>query len=721
MEKSKKISFNRKLYLDGLRQLRMIGIMGAVIMAIAAFGIPIFYNIENSQYIGTGMAQAGIVRSYNILRMNPFIVLVFAVIVPVMMLYLFSFLNRRNACDFYHSIPDTRNTVALSYGASILTWSMGIAVESLVISFLSAAVLKYVEISVGRVLVLFCAITAAVIFVMGVFLIAMSVTGTLFNNIVVAGMIMAVPRIFVTYAVYCITDAINVMTFSFGDSIFDDRLNVVTNLITGYMIRGDYQAWYLWESVIYTFIVGVLYCIIGIRLFNKRKSETATCSAVSPRLQGILRLIPACTISLVPLYYFYQLVAVKGYIRSLNSEDIFVVVLMYVIAVVSVYLYEIITTGKLKNFKRATKSIAGLVIFNVITFVLLVIGFNIMLNDVPDVSSVEAVRFNKLCGNYYSYDDEDYFGSELSDISITSEEMKEVIVSELQRCVDAQKTGRYYEMVAESDEYSNNSDYKINSVMVELDCGLISKSRVIRLSEASATRVIELLAQEEKVRDLIYTVAEQDEIDITPWYGISDDDMYKIYVSYMEELKKMPFEKALNFVLENIPWEDYFEDIQVKYSNGKSSRMVLTPDFKETVSLFYKLVNQVNDQQPLETFLKDYEYSKANENTVYSDSTVFFELYNCGAGYVDSKRYSFSANYYCYGGMETDFTQNGEKLLYEINDELTAQKDKPIDTTKMFVKVEMYKYNDHSEMRDWLCNYYPVNGELYEMLMKFSR
>ena len=423
----------------------------------------------------------------------------------------------------------------------------------------------------------------------------------------------------------------------------------------------------------------------------------------------------------MPLYYFYQLVAVKGYIRSLNSEDIFVVVLMYVIAVVSVYLYEIITTGKLKNFKRATKSIAGLVIFNVITFVLLVIGFNIMLNDVPDVSSVEAVRFNKLCGNYYSYDDEDYFGSELSDISITSEEMKEVIVSELQRCVDAQKTGRYYEMVAESDEYSNNSDYKINSVMVELDCGLISKSRVIRLSEASATRVIELLAQEEKVRDLIYTVAEQDEIDITPWYGISDDDMYKIYVSYMEELKKMPFEKALNFVLENIPWEDYFEDIQVKYSNGKSSRMVLTPDFKETVSLFYKLVNQVNDQQPLETFLKDYEYSKANENTVYSDSTVFFELYNCGAGYVDSKRYSFSANYYCYGGMETDFTQNGEKLLYEINDELTAQKDKPIDTTKMFVKVEMYKYNDHSEMRDWLCNYYPVNGELYEMLMKFSR
>ena len=127
MNNKKVFSFH--MFLQTLKQTRLAGfIMMAVITLISV--VPIISSLSYIKEYKQVNNVGGISGNY-------FLVLVFIIVVPVISLIVWSFLNKRSGSDFYHSIPYTRLCIYLSKTAAILTWIAGI----LVVSYVSQAVL----------------------------------------------------------------------------------------------------------------------------------------------------------------------------------------------------------------------------------------------------------------------------------------------------------------------------------------------------------------------------------------------------------------------------------------------------------------------------------------------------------------------------------------------------------------------------------------------------
>ena len=112
--------FRVHMFLQTLKQTRLAGfIMMAVITLISV--VPIISSLSYIKEYKQVNNVGGISGNY-------FLVLVFIIVVPVISLIVWSFLNKRSSSDFYHSIPYTRLCIYLSKTAAILTWIAGILV-----------------------------------------------------------------------------------------------------------------------------------------------------------------------------------------------------------------------------------------------------------------------------------------------------------------------------------------------------------------------------------------------------------------------------------------------------------------------------------------------------------------------------------------------------------------------------------------------------------------
>ncbi len=96
--------FHGKLYVEGLKQLQLTGMIFMIIYLAQGFLVPLAYII--------GDESAG---DYTLLSMNPFIWVLPFLVVPSLVISLFKFLTARNASDFFHSLPFRREGMALSY------------------------------------------------------------------------------------------------------------------------------------------------------------------------------------------------------------------------------------------------------------------------------------------------------------------------------------------------------------------------------------------------------------------------------------------------------------------------------------------------------------------------------------------------------------------------------------------------------------------------------
>ena len=98
MNNKKVFSFH--MFLQTLKQTRLAGfIMMAVITLISV--VPIISSLSYIKEYKQVNNVGGISGNY-------FLVLVFIIVVPVISLIVWSFLNKRSSSDFYHSIPYTR-------------------------------------------------------------------------------------------------------------------------------------------------------------------------------------------------------------------------------------------------------------------------------------------------------------------------------------------------------------------------------------------------------------------------------------------------------------------------------------------------------------------------------------------------------------------------------------------------------------------------------------
>ncbi|MFR5072651.1 MAG: hypothetical protein ACLTDS_11215, partial [Bianqueaceae bacterium] len=176
-----KTSFDYKLYRESFRQLRPIGLAGTVVLCIASIAMPIgtLLNSTTSDKILVDMAAN-----------NPLLSIIFLLLVPIMVLYLFNFLNKRDASDYYFSLANTRTSLLLSMYAAIVTWILLFTLSSIVVSWCMMMFLsEYMITSYVSYLVALLNVFGTSLYIASAFLMAMMLTGTTFTNLILAVLI----------------------------------------------------------------------------------------------------------------------------------------------------------------------------------------------------------------------------------------------------------------------------------------------------------------------------------------------------------------------------------------------------------------------------------------------------------------------------------------------------------------------------------------------------
>lgn len=615
-----KNKFNFKLFLDGMRQLRTIGIVSLVIFCLEAVFSVIGVNIsaQTSASFAYDMSNYDAVmtyaKTYNLYELHPILLASFLILIPIMVLYMFGFLNKRNASDFYHCAPVKREALALSLLAAIMAWVFISVFASTALVCILTVFTQFVSINMYSMFVSFLATIVACLCVLGAGFFAMSITGTYFSNIAVSVMLLTAPRLIITTFMALISSLNPLLPFSFNSGILDYRLNIVVGSILSAMF--DSNIFYSFEHfvpILYTLVLSIFYFAAGFYAFMKRKSEIATMPAANGKLQLLFRLVPSCLICLIPLamisYY-----ALDSNSSGIDSLFIFFIVLLYVIAIIVYFLYELISTKKFSNLLKSFKTIWMLAAFNIVFFVSLIIGYHVTLNDVPAKENVTSVMISRSQTRTYGY-----FANTSAQLKITDRELIDFCVDSLQNCVDAVKHD------ADGRRYYSNTIITFNTK------GRTIKRIVSFESIQEYDRFVKLLNECDEYADVYknipeYTSLSNMELSIpcaisnTPLL-LSSEDVREIYDSLRNEQMTLTFDKAyanaVNYSM-TTSFGEFYGNYTVRNSNYRYA-MYITDLTPKTALL---LIDKINSSSHNNFSLSELSNKDSIIFSLYQD-TVF--------------------------------------------------------------------------------------------------
>ncbi len=365
---NKKI-FDKRLCFEGIKSLKLVGMVFLVLGIIVSFLIP--FNTDKNL----------VDKIYYISRYLPHIMAIHTVITPCLTLYMFSFLLKRNASDFYHSIPHKRTCLFLSFFVSVVAWIIIIITAITLSSMLASKIMiTGIKIDIGNIVLTTIGVFIASITVAAGICFAETITGNIISNIVVSGYILILPRVIYNFVLY------EVCENSYEIFIYDKYLleSFINKNLSTRIIVYDYYAYQnpfkYWHNWLYTGVIFLLFLILAIVFFNKRKSEAAGNPSTSRVLQNVYRILFAMIISLIPINQCVNRVS-NSYLPD-GKVDIKIVISYYVLVIFGYFIFEILMT---KSFKTLVKTIPGLGIVAVLN-ILMITGIIFAGNKIVDYS-----------------------------------------------------------------------------------------------------------------------------------------------------------------------------------------------------------------------------------------------------------------------------------------------------------------------------------------------
>lgn len=532
--------FSLGLLREGFRQCQMIGILAMVIMVLGALFMPISHvvNVANDPYYVT--------EAWNAWSANP-LLLVVLLAAPLMALVLFHFLDSRAASDLYHAMPHKRITLYLSYAGAILLWVVLLMAVSTVVSLISCAIThQYITLLYDTILPYLCSIFLTCALMISGILIAMSLTGTVFTNVLFSAILLFLPR----FCIYFLSEAVTGnMPFMYGagesDSFFRSSNNLLFSLVNGLFginfsdsIVNVFKPG--WQAIVYTLLLALIYFAVGAWLFCRRRSEAAGQSAPSRMLQNIYRIVVTMT------YCVFVTAALHACLQQgLSGDDWFVFLILYIIALLIYFTYELITTKKWHNLLRAMPGLAVLAVLNGGILLGMHVAQEKILDQRPAVQEIESVSFRS--GNNTLYQGAnleygEYVNLESQKIKITDPTVISLVSYYLNENIETWEKGhdsyfnKYY-------NYSGAQAYTDYTVTIRTKDDTLYRSVMIPNSEAN-TLVASLQSNEDFVKAWM-TPPEpvENTFYMENYTGESDIDVEALYDSYVKELKTVPFEK----------------------------------------------------------------------------------------------------------------------------------------------------------------------------------
>jgi len=440
--------FDFGLYREGIKQLKTPGIVFFVIFMIAAVAVPLTEVIDRgySIEIVTGM------------DMHP-VLLGLCIVAFILTLYLFGFLNKRNTADFYHAMPYTRECVFLSFYASVLTWLFIIAAATSLVSFgLHSIFSGHFTVVFSSWLMYTLNCLAAAFLAAACTAIACAITGTTINGIIVAVLIMFLPRFIIAMITYEITLLLPMMSYTHIGFLLEGKYNLLTYLLFESLgifnwfndILADPAAF------IYTIVLSLAYAAAACCLFKKRKSETAGQSSPNRIMQAVYRITVTMMICIIVLCLILD-------VSTFESDEVFLIIFGYFIAVFVYFLYELITTKKWKNLLKAVPALGIVAVLNGLIYCGMLGIYQAHLNFTPTADEITSVSLQLEEMPRFSL--ENYYKYQSSDIKLTDERVKQIVAKNLKENVDALKATRSKNASDTYYKYSNARNYESCSIV----------------------------------------------------------------------------------------------------------------------------------------------------------------------------------------------------------------------------------------------------------------
>ncbi len=316
--------FDRKLYFEGLKRARLIGIIfGSIVLLLTSF-TPLMRM--------TSVRTVEYTIKYESFAMPVVLMLFFT---PFFFTSIFSFLNKRKACDFYHAIPHTRGCLYTSFTASALTWIGGIIVATSLWAGLLWSVCPMATFDLGLIPLTIILHLLGCIYIGGFVVLAISMTGTKASNFIVACLLLFSVRIFGFYCIRAIENVTLIYDVNFGMLSFFSMRNWLPAAVID-----SFESFAAFESLTLWILSGVVILgsyLLGFFVFKARSSEMANKSAPGKVMQCIFR----CLFTLP-----FALLATMSIILD---DRISYTIITVSITLLVFFLYELITSKKVKT------------------------------------------------------------------------------------------------------------------------------------------------------------------------------------------------------------------------------------------------------------------------------------------------------------------------------------------------------------------------------------
>ncbi len=512
------------------------GMIFFVILTLEAIIIPIGYVINFNDYY----PQAPDV--VNIMSVHPLIVTSFFLVTPILTWIAFSYLNKRNASDYYHALPHTRLAMYTSRVAGVLTWVAAIIVIPSVISFLLIKLIPDIVLVVsGSYIDMMIGCFAASLFVAGSMLCAMSITGTAFSNVVVSILIMFMPRYVMMLMSWFVAQKFPLIPEAYISALLSPKLNIISGIFMGWFIEaGSINAIFTTSSQIYTICAGLFYLALGALLFKRRHSESADRSAPSRLMQAVYRIALTMCVC-IPI----TCICFVGW-READSSEIFLIFVLYLIALLVYFIYELVTTKKFKSLVKALPGLGVVILLNAALLISLTaitsaeIGFA---PDPEDIEYIQVVSDNNYTSKYM--DIYRFFTKESSKIKITDKEAIRVVSEALKNSIDVTVNG------VVPDEYKATEFYEsFERYTFKINTGLNSEYRYVRMSTMDHKIVSKALSGHEKYAATWLTLpeAQKDTVYFDLGRSTISDGAYEVFRTMKDEVKKLSFEDWHSFL-----------------------------------------------------------------------------------------------------------------------------------------------------------------------------
>ncbi len=463
--------FNFRLFLEGIKRLRIFAIVVAVLALTASALIPISVWLDDAF---NAFAEESL--------LNPSIACVPAgimvLVAPLFAADLFSFLFKRKQSDFFHAIPYTRTCVYVSFVAAILAVTAAILAGCGVVSGVLWSLCPIVVVDIGALCayVLICLLGATML--TGFMLLALTVTGTEGSAAMLFLLFTSITRIIAAIFLGMLEGMFIIDSETMWETSILSPLWFLPVSTLYYLIEDSVAGlMYSPENLIYSLVVTVaLYALSGL-LYTRRHSEMAGNPAPGRRTQALFRILFTIPFALLlPLCVWH-------------GTDLYFIVIIVVTTLLVYFLYELITTKRARNMLKA---LPGLV--TVAAAVLLFCGIffgvrSFILNETITGDDIESVTFDSRRDGNRTYSD-----VQLRDIAIEEPAVWAVVADCL---AEAQRLERTYGRYVDFEHY--------RTVTIELTNGRSIRRRV-HMDEESFRALYTAMAKEEVYRDTILSL-----------------------------------------------------------------------------------------------------------------------------------------------------------------------------------------------------------------------